>query len=119
VTDAEIEKYGTGHQDPEPEPEPEPERERLDADLAEIRASAEAAEAGAAQLAEQETARIAEIDEAGINEPVAYEAQAEPSLEPTWQPGDVGGRSGADVSEASASLDAPQAEADVEAELEM
>jgi hypothetical protein len=114
VTDAEIEKYGTGHQDPEPEPEPEPERERLDADLAEIRASAEAAEAGAAQLAEQETARIAEI-----NEPVIHEPEAEPSLEPTWQPGDVGGRSGADVSEASASLDAPQAEADVEAELEM
>ena len=89
VTDAEIEKHGTGHQDSEPEPE----RERLDADLAEIRASAEAAEAGVDPLPEREAGHVAEIDEAGVNEPVIHEPQAEPSLEPSWQPGDAGGHS--------------------------
>jgi hypothetical protein len=50
---------------------------------------------------------------------VIREHQAEPSLEPSWQPGDSGGHSEADAPEASASLDTPQPEADAEAELEI
>ena len=31
------------------------------------------------------------MDQAAIDEPVVHEAQAEPSLEASWQPGDVQG----------------------------
>jgi hypothetical protein len=50
VTDAKIAKYDTEYPGPEPEAEPDPERDRLDADLAEIRADAEAAEKAAAPV---------------------------------------------------------------------
>ena len=45
----------------------------------------------AAQDAEREASRRAEMDQAAIDEPVVHEAQAEPSLEASWQPGDVQG----------------------------
>jgi hypothetical protein len=35
--------------------------------------------------------RRAEMDQAGIDEPVAHEPQAEPSLEASWQPGNAQG----------------------------
>ena len=45
----------------------------------------------AAQDAEREASRRAEMDQAAIDEPVVHEPQAEPSLEASWQPGDVQG----------------------------
>jgi hypothetical protein len=49
--------------------------------------------------------RRAEVDEAGINEPVVHERQAEPELESAWQPGTDDGQY--------------EAAADAEAEIEM
>ncbi|HEY6316045.1 MAG TPA: hypothetical protein VIY52_35275 [Streptosporangiaceae bacterium] len=47
----------------------------------------------ARQDAEREAERHAEMDEAGVNEPVLHEQpQAEVSLEPSWQPGDARGQ---------------------------
>jgi hypothetical protein len=47
------------------------------------------------------------MDQAGIDEPVAHEPQAEASLEASWQPGSAQGYS------------APQADQDAEPEMEI
>jgi hypothetical protein len=101
VTDAEIEKYGR-----EPEPEPvTPERAAFEADMAEIRAAADAIDTKVERIPDRDAERRAEVDEAGINEPVAHERQAGPELESAWQPGETDGRC--------------EAAADAEAEIEM
>ena len=68
VTDAKIAKYDTEYPGPEPEAEPDPERDRLDADLAEIRADAEAAEKAAAPVRDR-GAFAAEGDHDGSAQP--------------------------------------------------
>jgi hypothetical protein len=91
----------------EPEPEgAEPvgqEKERLLEGLAEIQAEGDVIETRVEQLPDRDAVRRAEVEEAGINEPVMHERQAQPELESAWQPGDAGG----------------QHEADAEAEIEM
>ena len=93
VTDAEMARYGTRQPEPEPEAEPLPEwvtleRERMSA-LAEIRERAAAIEEAVKQTPDPEAERVAEIDAAGENEPVAHGPQAEPELEPSWQRGEA------------------------------
>ena len=109
VTDAEVQKYGTGAQ-PEAEPGTDAGQDRAAA-LEEIRAEVGAMSAKVDQLAQQdaerEAERRAEMDQAGIDEPVVHEPQAEPSLEPSWQPGD-----------AQAYYE-PQVEQDAEPEMEL
>lgn len=87
-----------------PEPETGPDRTAV---LEEIRAEAGALSAKIDQLPDPAAQRRAEMDEAGINEPVAHGPQAEPSLESSWQPGSSQGRH------------EPQAETDYEPELEL
>ena len=43
------------------------------------------------QLPDPAAERRAELEQAGIAEPVVHEPQAEPSLEASWQPGDAQG----------------------------
>jgi conjugative relaxase-like TrwC/TraI family protein len=108
VTDAEMAKYGTAAQ-----AEPEAEAAEVDHDqgaqLGGIQEEIEAVSAKADLLAEKDAQRDAErraqMDEAGINEPVAHEPQAEPQLEPSWQAGDAQGQY------------EPQPEGDYEAEI--
>jgi len=118
VTDAEIAKYGAQAQaeaEATAEPEPEPEAAAVDhdqgAELGGIREEIEAVSAKADQLAEQDARRDAErraeMDEAGINEPVVHGPRAEPQLEPSWQAGDAQGQYEPDASQ------------DVEAEMEI
>ena len=99
VTDAEIDRYGAGA---EPEagaaPEAEPEAEAVDggqdrpAALEEIRQEVEAISAKVDQLPDPAAERRAEMTQAGIDEPVVHEPQAEPSLEASWQPGNAQGQ---------------------------
>ena len=93
VTDAEADQYGTGAR-PEAEPGAEAGQDRADV-MAGIREEIEALSAKADQLAEvdaeREAERRAEMTQAGIDEPVVHEPQAEPSLEASWQPGDAQG----------------------------
>ena len=95
VTDAEIARYGAGA---EPEPEPRPRRADTGQDraaaLEEIRAEVGALSAKVDQLPDPAAERRAEMDQAGIDEPVVHEPQAEPSLEASWQPGDAQGHYG-------------------------
>ena len=114
VTDAEIARYGTSAQ-PEAEaaPGPEPEAEAVDtgqdrtAALDEIRREVEAISAKVDQLPDPAAERRAEMAQAGIDEPVVHEPQAEPSLEASWQPGDAQG------------YQEPTAAADAEPEMEI
>ena len=103
VTDAEIARYGT----PRPEAHPaagqeaaadEPPRPAYEAARDEIAALS----AKVDQLAAQEAERRAEM-----NEPVIHEPQAEPEIEPAWQPGDAQG------------YQEPSATADADAEMEI
>ena len=100
VTDAEIERYGG-----------EPEAADTGADraavLEEIRAEVDAISARVDEIPDPAAERRAEMDQAGIDEPVAHEPQAEPSLEASWQPGNAQGYS------------APQAGQDAEPEMEI
>ena len=61
----------------------------------EIRAEIDALGAKVDQLAERDAERTAErradMTQAGIDEPMVHEPQAEPSLEASWQPGDAQG----------------------------
>ena len=82
-----------------------PERERFLEDMAEIRDTVDAIDAEVERMPDAEAERRAEVEEAGINEPVMHEPQAEPELESAWQPGTDGGHD--------------EAAADVEAEIEM
>ena len=120
VTDAEIARYGASAE-PEPETaaKAEPGREaepmsdeatfwRKEAQRAaepeaadtgqdraaafeEIRAEVSALSAKVDQLPDPAAERRAEMAQAGIDEPVVHEPQAEPSLEASWQPGDAQG----------------------------
>jgi hypothetical protein len=86
VTDAEIERYGG---------QPEPAATDTGADraaaLEEIRAEVDAISAKVGELPDPAAERRAEMDQAGIDEPVVHESQAEPALEASWQPGDAQG----------------------------
>ena len=105
VTDAEIARYGASAEPPSPEAgaaesdearkpagaEPEAADTGQDraAALEEIRAEVGALSAKVDQLPDPAAERRAEMEQAGIDEPVVHEPQAEPSLEASWQPGDA------------------------------
>jgi conjugative relaxase-like TrwC/TraI family protein len=111
VTDAEIARYGTSAQhEAEAETEAGAGQDRAAA-LEQIRAEVDSMSAKVDQFAGQDAEREAqwraEMDEAGVNEPVVHEPQAEPSLEASWQPGDARG------------YYEPQASEDAEPEMEL
>ena len=58
-----------------------PEREQFLEDIAEIRDTVDAIDAEVERIPDSETVRRAEVEEAGINEPVMHEPQAEPELD--------------------------------------
>jgi len=87
VTDAEIERYGG-----EPEPAAADTGANRTAALEEIRAEVDNISAKVDELPDPAAARRAEMAQAGIDEPVVHEPQAEASLEASWQPGDAPGR---------------------------
>ena len=60
--------------------------------LEEIRAEVDNISAKVDELPDPAAARRAEMAQAGIDEPVVHEPQAEASLEASWQPGDAPGR---------------------------
>ena len=64
-----------------------PERERFLDDMAEIEDAVDAVDAKVEQMPDRDAERRAKVEEAGINEPVMHEPQAEPELEAAWQPG--------------------------------
>jgi hypothetical protein len=82
-----------------------PERERFVEDMAEIQDTVAAIDAEVERMPDAEAERRAEVEAAGINEPVMHEPQAEPELESAWQPGTDSGQY--------------EAAADAEAEIEM
>ena len=89
VTDAEVTKYGASA-------EPERAAEERSAALAGLRKDLDALSVKVDEFVQQGTDRAAErraeMDQAGIDEPVVHEPQAEPSLEASWQPGDTQGQ---------------------------
>ena len=68
-----------------------PERAADEADLAEVRAELERLGELVDRIPDPAAERRAEMDQAGIDEPVVHEPQAEPELESAWQPGDAQG----------------------------
>jgi conjugative relaxase-like TrwC/TraI family protein len=100
VTEAEVAEYAPERQ-PEAGPEDAAEAARA-AVFEEISAELDAIggkiDLMAAQDAEREASRRAEMDRY-MNEPVVHEPQAEPSLEASWQPGDVRGSYETEASE--------------------
>ena len=105
VTDAEIARYGTSAAARKPRLV-QVGQDRAEA-LAGIREEIEAISAKVDKLPDPAAERRADMDEAGVNEPVVHEPQAEPSLGSSWQPGDAQGHYEA------------QAEQDAEAEMEL
>jgi hypothetical protein len=105
VTDEEIARYSPAAEN---EAVLSPETQ---AELESIQASIDAAKAGADRQAEARTARDAELEEAGINEPVTRQAraEAEAGLEAAWEPGtgpaDPAGAAGQADTEADAGLE--------------
>ncbi len=87
VTEAEIERYGTGA-----EANGADVGQDRGAVLEEIRAEVDNISAKVDELPDPAAARRAEMAQAGIDEPVVHEPQAEASLEASWQPGDAPGR---------------------------
>jgi hypothetical protein len=98
VTDAEVAKYAASPQlefsDSSGRHSGEvrtPELDEVEATMAEMRGEVEALAADldelAARDAEAEAARCAEMDQAGIDEPVQHQPQAEAELDASWQPG--------------------------------
>jgi hypothetical protein len=85
VTDAEIERYGTGAEAADA-------GQDRTAVLEDIRAEVDSISDKVDKLPDPAAERRAEMDQAGIDEPVVHEPQAEPSLEASWQPGDAQGR---------------------------
>ena len=73
--------------------------------MAEIQDTVDAIDAEVERMPDAEAERRAEVEEAGINEPVMHEPQVEPELESAWQPGTGSGQY--------------EAAADAEAEIEM
>ena len=115
VTDAEIARYGAAAE-PEAEPAAEASRNRRPrrqvgqdraASLGGDPARRRAISAKVDQLPDPAAERRAEMAQAGIDEPVVHEPQAEPSLEASWQPGDAQG------------YHEPAAEQDAEPEMEI
>ena len=84
VTDAEVERYGR-------EPGITPERDADEANFAEVRAELERVGELVDRIPDRAAERRAEMDQAGIDEPVVHEPQPEPALEASWQPGDAQG----------------------------
>ena len=84
-----------------------PERAADEADLAEARAELERIGELVDRIPDRAAERRAEMTQAGIDEPVVHEPQAEPELESAWQPGDAQG------------YQEPAAAADAEAEMEI
>ena len=93
VTDAEIAGYGAER----PDPEVSPERAAAEADIAGIRA--ELARVGELidQIPDREAGRQARREEIRAEAGIRPEAEAEPSLESSWQPSEVAGQSGAEA----------------------
>ena len=87
------------------QPEPEPAAAAAEANIAEIRAELERIGELIDQIPDREAERQAQRDEIAAEPGIRPEPEAEPTLEPSWQPGDGGAR--------------PEAEADMEPELEM
>ena len=83
----------------------DPEREQVLEDIAGIRDTVDAIDAEVERIPDSETVRRADVEEAGINEPVMHEPQAGPELESAWQPGTDSGHY--------------EAAADLEPEIEM
>jgi conjugative relaxase-like TrwC/TraI family protein len=104
VTMAEIVQYGAGAQ---PEAEAGGGGQDRAEVVEEIQQEIGAVSAKVDQLPDPAAERRAEMEQAGIDEPVVHEPQAEPSLEASWQPGDARGHYGA------------QAEQDAEPEMEI
>ena len=103
VTDAEIARYGAERSEPEPEPEAEAAGRRRPGPseaLEGIRAEVGELSAKVDQLPGPAAERRAEMAQAGIDEPVVHEPQAEPSLEASWQPGRRAGPARAQTAEA-------------------
>jgi conjugative relaxase-like TrwC/TraI family protein len=88
VTDAELERQAE-------EALLTPERAAYEADMAEIRAGTERVGELVDQMPDREAERRAQMEQELINEPAAPHVEAEPSLEPAWEPGDANGPSGA------------------------
>jgi 1,6-anhydro-N-acetylmuramate kinase len=86
VTDAELERYRTSA-----EAEGAGASAQRAAALEEIRAEVDTISAKVDKLPDPAAERRAEMDQAGIDEPVVHEPQAEPALEASWQPGDAQG----------------------------
>ena len=84
-----------------------PERAADEADLAEARAELERVGELIDRIPDRAAERRAEMTQAGIDEPVGHEPQAEPELESSWQPG------------AARGYQEPAAAADAEAEMEI
>ena len=108
VTDAEIARYGAAA-----EPEAEPEAGAADSGqgraeiVEEIRQEIKTISAKVDQLPDPAAERRAEMEQAGIDEPVVHEPQAEPTLEASWQPG------------SAQAQHEPQPEQDAEPEMEI
>ena len=62
-----------------------------------MREEIEAISAKVDKLPDPAAGRRAEMDQAGIDEPVVHEPQAEPSLEASWQAGSDQGQGEADA----------------------
>ncbi len=112
VTDAELERARAkdaerAAAEKDGHPDVSPERGADEADLAAARADVERLGELVDRIPDPAAERRAEMDEAGINEPVAHEPRAEPELESAWQPGDAHG------------YQEPAAGADVDAEMEI
>ena len=69
-----------------------PQRDADEANLAEVRAELERVGELVDRIPDRAAERRAEMDQAGIDEPVIHEPQAEPELEASWQPGDAQGQ---------------------------
>ena len=95
------------HEADRAEREASPERPAGEADLAEVRAELERLGQLVDRIPDQAAERRAEMAQAGIDEPVVHEPQAEPELESAWQPGDAQG------------WQEPAAAADAEPEMEI
>jgi len=104
-------EFNAEHADPEPhgsgDREASPERAAGEADLAEVRAELERVGELVDHIPDPAAERRAEMAQAGIDEPVVHEPQAEPSLEASWQPGNAQGQY------------EPQPEGDYEPEMEL
>jgi hypothetical protein len=104
VTDAELARYGA-EASTEPAPKAGPEPGSFDAQVAELRAGVDRVGELVEQLPSREAEQQAEREAMAAEPGPSPQAEAEPSLEASWQPGEV--------------TREPEADADAEAELEL